>query len=188
LALTFSFGEKVSKKNFAFVKSIFEEHRFDGSPNLCKHKFIIFRLPSGLSFSADVVGDDALHRPVLFTLATSSQGILHEFSVPLTLGPSFSVRPENEAKDAIKSTYGSLDNHSLMPTHSQYDKHKRIFELLTLSTCKNAFHSLRQYLEYYFILGYTSRVLFYSRLYCSLANQFKFNMCFTYCSLEYYKV
>jgi len=26
LALTFSFGEKVSKKNFNFVKSIFEEH------------------------------------------------------------------------------------------------------------------------------------------------------------------
>jgi len=59
LALTFSFGEKVSKKNFNFVKSIFEEHRFDGSPYLRNHKF----------------------------------------AVPLTLGPSFSVRPENEAKE-----------------------------------------------------------------------------------------
>ena len=26
---------------------------------------------------------------------------------------SFSVRPENETKDALKRTYGSLDNHSL---------------------------------------------------------------------------
>ena len=140
----------------------------------------------GVTFSARAVGDDALCRPVLFTLATSSQGVFHEFSVPLTLGPSFSVRPENEAKDALKSTYGSLDNHSLMPTHSQYDKHKRILELLTSSTCKNTFHSLRQYLECNFIFGYTSRLLLYSRLYCSLANQFQLNVQFTYCSLEYW--
>jgi len=126
----------------------------------------------GVTFSACIVGDDALHRPVLFTLATSSQGVLHEFTVPLTLGPSFSVRPENEAKDALKSTYGSLDNHSLMPTHSQYDKHKRILELLTSSTCKNTFHSLRQYLGCDSFFDYASHALLYFRLYCSFANQF----------------
>ena len=50
-------------------------------------------------FCSCVVGDDALHRPAMLTSATSSQGVLHEFPVPLTLGPSFSVRPENEAKE-----------------------------------------------------------------------------------------
>ena len=43
-----------------------------------------------------------------------------------------------------------------------------------LSTCKNTFHSLRQYLECCFIFGYTSHVLLYSRLYCSLANEVLF--------------
>ena len=90
---------------------------------------------------------------------------------PLPWRPSFSVRPENEAKDALKSTYGSLDNHSLLPTHSQYDKHKRIFEPLTPYTCKNTFHSLRQYLDCNFIFDYTSLRLFNFRLYCSLANE-----------------
>ena len=104
---------------------------------------------------------------------------------PLPWRPSFSVRPENEAKDALKSTYGSLDNHSLLPTHSQYDLHKRMFELLTLSTFKNAFHSLRQYLGYDFIFGYTSRVLLHFRLYCSFAKEVQQNFYFTYCSLEY---
>ena len=61
-----------------------------------------------------------------------------------------------------------------MPTHSQYDRHKRIPEPLMLSTCKNTFHSLRQYLGCDFIFGCTSRVLLYFRLYCSLANEVKF--------------
>ena len=47
---------------------------------------------------------------------------------------SFSVRPENETKDALKRTYGSLDNHSLLPTHSQYHPRKRLFHPLLLST------------------------------------------------------
>ena len=70
------------------------------------------------SFCSCVVGDDALHRPAVLTSTTSSQdGINQVYDFPLTLCPSFSVRPENEAKDALKSTYGSLDNHSLLPTH-----------------------------------------------------------------------
>ena len=50
--------------------------------------------------------------------------------------------------------------------------HKRIFEPLTPSTWKNAFHSLRQYLECDFFFGNASRVLLYFRLYCSPANLF----------------
>ena len=48
---------------------------------------------------------------------------------------------------------------------------KRTFKPLTQSTCKNAFHSLRQYLECDFFFGYAPRVLLYFRLYCSLANE-----------------
>ena len=43
-----------------------------------------------------IVGDDALHRPVF---ATSSLIQMLGLHFPLTLGPSFSVRPENEAKE-----------------------------------------------------------------------------------------
>ena len=110
-------------------------------------------------------------------------------------GLSFSVRPENEVtqqaayqtsakskiwdvcvKDALKSTYGSLDNHSLMPTHSQYDKHKRILELLTSSTCKNTFHSLRQYLEcnFYLWIYFTCTSVFSSVLLARKPIQIKF--------------
>jgi len=173
LALTFSFGEKVSKKNFAFVKSTFEEHRFDGSPNLCKHKFTVFRLPSGLSFSADVVGDDALHRPAVLTLPTIV-GWCHKPSLLLlpTGGVHFLFAQKIDKKRALKSTYGSLDNHSLCRRIVSKALRKRTFEPLTLSTLEDAFHSLRQYLGCGFSFGYISRVLFDFLLYCSLANLF----------------
>ena len=48
--------------------------------------------------------------------------------------------------------------------------------------------SLRQYLDYCFIFGYTLRVLFCFRLYCSFAKLFKFNLYFAYCSLKYHRI
>jgi len=145
-------------KNFFSVKSGFNEPDFTFRLIDINTSLLLFSLPLGCLFSVDVVGDDALHRPDMFTLptdvgriinqvygcdsaegfhfllvlvgaihelpavltfATLSQGVIHEFVVPLPLGCLFSVRPENRRKDALKSTYGSLDNHSLMPTHSQ---------------------------------------------------------------------
>ena len=81
-----------------------------------------FHCRGGPTFSTDVVGDDALHRPAMLTSATSSQSVLHGFVVTLTLGPSFSVRPENEAKDALKNYV--LDN-LLLPTHIGFTLHER---------------------------------------------------------------
>ena len=134
-------------------------------------------------FCSCVVGDDALHRPAVLTSATSSRMFFSWFEAfHCRGGLHFLFAQKMKQKKALKNYV--LDN-LLMPTHSQYDRHKRIFEPLTQSTLKNTFHSLRQYLECNFIFGYTSRLLLYSRLYCSLANQFFLDLLFTYCSLEY---
>ena len=44
-----AFWKKLGK-NFWYVKSTFKEHRFDVSPNLCKHKFVAFHCRGGLHF------------------------------------------------------------------------------------------------------------------------------------------
>jgi len=146
------------------------------------------------------------HRPAVLTLATSSRVFYTNLQFRYRSVGTLSVRPERcphtascvpnihqikdlgcLCKDALKSTYGSLDNHSLCRRIVSKALRKRTFEPLTLSTLEDAFHSLRQYLGCGFTFGYASRVLLYFRLYCSLANQFKFNLYFTYCSLEYRK-
>jgi len=99
LALTFSFGEKVSKKNFAFVKSTFEEHRFDGSPYLRNHKF----------------------------------------AVPLTLGPYVFCLCRKVSKRApIRTPTVSLCILPLCRRIVSTTPHKRLFELLLLSTQEEA--------------------------------------------------
>ena len=44
-----AFWKKLGK-NFWYVKSTFKEHRFDGSPNLCKHKFAVFHCRGAFIF------------------------------------------------------------------------------------------------------------------------------------------
>jgi len=126
------------------------------------------------------------HRPALFTLATAVAYVLHEFSVPLTLGRySFCSCRKVTQRALSRAPTVLLIISPLCRRIVSKALRKRTFEPLTQSTCKNAFHSLRQYLGCDFIFGYTSRLLSYFRLYCSLANQFMFNLYFTYCSLEY---
>ena len=65
--------------------------RFHGSLYWCKNWFAAFHC-RGLSFSAGVVGDDALHRPVF---ATSSQGVFSWFvAFHCRGGVTFSARAE----------------------------------------------------------------------------------------------
>ena len=62
---------------------------------------------------------------------------------------------------------------------------KIIFSLTYIFLFDLHFNSLRQYLEWSFSFGYTSRVLLYFRRHCSFANQLLHNLYFTYCSLEW---
>ena len=50
-----------------------------------------------------------------------------------------------------------------------YEQENYFSHSYSLANCR--FHSLRQYLEFGLIFGYTSRLLLYFRLYCSLANE-----------------
>ena len=131
-----------------------------------------FHCRGGPTFSTDVVGDDALHRPAMLTSATSSQGVFFLIcSFPLPWGRYVFCSCRKVTKRArLRTAFLRISFcrriSVLLYTKGHYFPHvysNRIWRA----------DSLRQYLKYNYIFDYTSRLLFCFRLYCSLANEVK---------------
>ena len=127
--------------------------------------------------------------PYRSVYATSSQGILHEFAVPLTLSPYVFCLCRKVSKRApIRTPTVSLCILPLCRRIVSTTPHKRLFELLLLSTQTEASIAYGNISDE--ILSLVTLHVCFSIFVCTARSQMKFysNLLFTYCSLEYRKV